>query len=359
MTKSYFILILTLIILSGCSSNKSDEKLIITSEDFSVVKNVHFEEVLVPPVILDLLNLCIVDSFLVVAQARKDTLFHIFSLPECKLLLGFGRPGRGPGEFSLHFANSTFKPVFDVTPKFGIGNRMNNIRYYNILEVLNNNLSPDTVLKLPPKLNGFQTISYIKDSIVIGAPYRGEMHLFKYVSKSNSLTGFRDFFVPFPNMNDDKLRSLYSAYSSLRPDNKRLAVTYARFGRIDLYNLEDGTMKTINYKDFPTIEENMQISRKSTDYKTNFEQKIFSWEIVSTAKHIYCKIMNTPYGELINGMSYNREFISPIFVFDWEGNPQKIIRPDKYYYKFYVDKDDKSLYAIDSDKEGIIYKLDL
>ncbi|MFO8066048.1 MAG: BF3164 family lipoprotein [Bacteroidales bacterium] len=347
------------IIIIACSTNNTDESIEISKEDFPPIEQLEFEEVVIPPVLLDVSNLCIVDSFLVIAQKRKDTIFYIFNLPDCRLLKSFGRVGKGPNEFGLHFTNSTLNPVFDQTPHFGTGNRMNNIQYYDIYKILNNSIEPDTIVKLPPEFNGFQTIIYIKDSVIIGAPYRGAMHLFKYKVSERSYIKYKEFAIDYPNLDDETRRTIFMSYMSLRPDNKFFVIAYGSCGQIDIYNLASDNIIKISYSDFPSLYENINIDKDVEDFRFNKNQKIFCWEIVATNNHIYAKVLNTTYTNLVDGMSFSRDFIPEIHVFDWEGNLVRIIKPDKYYYKFYVAPNDEYLYAIDSNIEDIIYRIKL
>jgi len=344
----------------ACSTNTTKEKIEISKENFPLIEQLEFEEIIIPPVLLDVSNLCIVDSFLFIAQKRNDTIFHIFKLPDCKLITGFGKMGRGPNEFFNNFSSSTFKPVFDSIPKFGVSNGVYSIRYYQISDFLDNRFEPYKTIDLPPELNGFQSVTYVKDSLIIGAPYNVSAHIIQFNPSSDSLSSFKEFAIQFPGL-ESRMRTIYMTYMSIRPDNNKLVVSYGSFGKIDIYDLTNGELQTITYKDFPPIEENLSITRNSSeaDYRFNRNQKIFCWEIVATNNHIYAKVLNTEYNNLVDGMSFSRNFIPEIHVFDWDGSPVRIIKPDKYYFKFYVSPNDEYLYAIDRNIEDIIYRIKL
>lgn len=342
-----------------CARITPDNKYLVVVDKFPLNIELKAEDLKVAPVLLKPSRMIIVDSFLIVYQNRKDTMISIFALPDCKYIKGFGQQGRGPEEFNLAFAN-TFKPVhFSLNSSFGMGNNMTNIQYYKIMDVLNNNIKPYKIVSLPAKLNGFRAITYFTDTLIIGAPYRGNMDLFKYQVLSNEMVSFRDYDKEFPLMDPEIKREVYGCFMDGKPDNSKLVISYGNKGIIEILNINNNKHIEIKYKDFPTLEENLKLDNNSKVITFNPEQMVFCWGIVATNKHIYARINNTQYKNIAGREGMIRTFIAGIHVFDWSGNPVAIIKPDKFYNCFYIDEKDNYLYTIDENLENIIRRYDL
>src|SRR5512145_1659883 len=84
--------------LLSCKKTETVNKTIIIDK-LPPAKKIESQIIKVPPILLRPDGSCIVDSFLIIVQRRKDTIFSIFKLPECKYLLSFGNQGKGPNEF--------------------------------------------------------------------------------------------------------------------------------------------------------------------------------------------------------------------------------------------------------------------
>ena len=344
--------------LFSCTRNStiSSDKVI---DKFPLVSTLQETKLKVPPILLSPSNMCIVDSFLVVTQSRKDTIFTIFSLPNCKYLLSFGARGRGPNEFNLSFENVTLGTVPGKSSSFAVGNNMNNIQYYNINDILQSKFTPYKIEKLPNELNGFRAIVYFGDSIIIGAPYRGNMNLFKYGTSEDKLESFQDYPNKFPLMDIEIKREVFGMSMAVKPDNSKFVLAYQRIGKLEIYDLKNSKPILLSYKGFPTLEENTGLNESSKFLKSNPEELIFCEGIRATNKYIFACILNDKRSIVNKSNGPNREFIREIHVFDWSGNPILKIKFENYYSDYNIDKDDHYLYTLDDNVENIIKRFDL
>jgi hypothetical protein len=358
MGKKYLLFFIAFLINYSCKHPMMEGEIEIG--EINKVVYLKASEIYIPPVLLRPSSLCLIDSFMIVSQSRQDTLFSIFGLPECKLLKCFGIKGRGPNEFDLSFQNVTLGSVHSMVSTFAVGNHMNDIQYYKIDDILNNNFIPYKIEKLPPKLNGFQSIGYINDTIIIGAPYGENMQLFKYSCNRKILSIFKEYPIKFPLMNNDNKRRVFGCYMAIDPDNSRIALSYSNIGCIDICDIRDNRKLTLSFKEFPSLTANLGIDKNSKEWKPNLEQLlIFSWDIEASERYIYVKIYNKHYSEISDSKTFKRDFVPELFIFDWSGKPVLRLRLDNFFTHYVPDRYDKYLYAIDDNFEGRIYRYDL
>lgn len=358
MKKSYLLVLIIFVIC--CSRETGKNKSEITINDFpkeTVLKGTELE---VPAILLHPSKMIISDSIMVISQDRKDSIFSLFKLPDCKYITSFGSLGNGPNEFNLSFANVTMGALNSRNGSFAVGNLMNKIQYYNFNDVINKKYEPYKIESLPVEFNGFRAIGYFSDSIIIGAPYRGGMHLFKYFSESKDFMTYAEYPEKYPMLDVEILREVYGCYMAKKPDNTMFALSYAHEGKIEIYNIKNNKKITLKYEGFPTLAENMNINQ-TTKYLEHDPDKhiVFCANAVATNKYIYMKTCNEKYSIVYDKHGPKRSFIPNIHVFDWSGNPIAKLKISDFYSYYSVDPNDKYLYAIDEEVENKINRYDL
>jgi len=344
--------------LSSCFTNstKNYDKLI---DKFPLVETLGAEEIKIPPILLKPSNMCVVDSFLLVSQSRNDSLFSLFKLPNCDYLLSFGIRGRGPNEFMTSMENVTLGQVSGENSQFAVGNKLTNIQYYRINDIINRDINPFKIAYLPSELSRFRAITYLSDSVIFCAPYGGNMHICKYNTFTKKLETFGDYPEVFPFTDPELMREPFAYTIAVKPDNTKIVLAYVYRGIIEIYNLFDGKSSTLTYKDFPSFKENTGLNSTSKFWKHNTEKLLYSRNIAATNKYIYVDVLNDHYSKIFNENGPKRTFISEIHLFDWAGNPIAKFRFAKYYRYFDIDKMDKYLYTIDDSVNNVIKRYDL
>lgn len=350
--------LICILCFSACSEKESPDKTIIVDK-LPEVKGIVSEVLEVPPILLKPRAVCIVDTFLIIAQGLPDSIFSIFTLPDCKYLMSFGTRGRGPNEFIDYYSSFTLAPVYNNQSTFAVGNKTTNIQYYRISDVLQKSITPYKIEELPREIDGFATVGYFDDSVFICAPFRLNMLLAKYNSNNKNLSRFRSYpnVYSFEDLND--LRNLYSGALTVKKDKSKFAKSYGNQGIIEIYNINDSVPVTISYKGFPSLEENNGLNNDSKRSIFSKDEMIFCWGICSTNRYIYAKIYNDHYYNISDGKGLIRSYIAEIHVFDWSGKLVARIKPDYFYSHFAVDMNDKYLYALDDNREDIIRRYDL
>lgn len=342
--------------LLGCKNNDPIGKVILIDK-LPYANNIESQKIEIPPILLRTSATCIVDSFLIVAQTRPDSIFSIFELPDCKYLLSFGNRGRGPNEFLNSVPSFTLGPAFNKQGSFAVDNLRNNIQYYNIYDVIDSIFTPYKIESFPSKIDGFRSIGYFSDTMLIGAPNRIDILLLKSHSSNKQIKSFKKYPNKYAFDDFNNLRNVYSGRITVKPDNSRFALAYGNKGCIEIYNINDTLPITISYKDFPSLEDNLGLNNDSKYWTQT--QMIFCWGMKSSNRYIYAKIYNDKYTSISDGKGLIRTYIPELTVFDWSGKLIVRLKPDNFYTEFEIDQNDKYLYTIDDNIENVIRRYDI
>lgn len=357
--KKIICIIILGVLLINCGKSDSTDKVDFFLVDFPKVVEMKSEKLQISDVLLKINRLHVIDSFLVIYQKRKDILFSVFDLHSLKHLYSFGSKGNGPNEFNLAFS-STFKPVYGKGSVFAMGNKMNNVQYYKIKELLNNITTPYKIAKLPPKLNGFRAMAYIGDSIIYGSPYAGEnIDLFRFNVDDKVLNNYVEYPKDYPLIDSETKREVYGCYMTAKPDNTKFARTYSNMGKIEIFDIDNKSSFVISYEGFPSLKDNLQLNKSSKNVEHRGDQRVFSWAITSNDKYIYVKVFNDRYDKIADSEGYNESFVPEVHVFDWDGNPITKLKLENYFNYYDVDNEGKYLYTSSVFEEDIIRRYDL
>lgn len=356
--KSILILIILVLFITSCSKPKLENVFDFETKNFPKNIKILSEKLKLPSEVLKIESFNVIGSFLVINQDRRDLLFSILNISNLEHVKSFGVKGNGPNEFNLAFPN-TFKPMYKGNQKmFATGNKMSNVQYYKIEDLISGNETPYKITKLSPSLNGYRAIVYIKDSLIVGAPYGGDTDLFKY-SKERGVDKFLKYPNKFPLIKKELKREVYGSYMAANPNNKKFVRTYSNIGRIEIFDLINPTPFIINYKNFPSLKENLKLNTNSKYPNRNKDEKVFSWGIKASKKYIYVSVYNNLYTNVVGKNGPKQSFIPAVHVFDWSGKPIANLTLDNHYINFDVDESGEFLYTESMYEEGNIRRYDL
>lgn len=351
------------LVLTGCRGNANIDSDTIQLDGFKRITNLTGQEIHIDIDILKPKRMIVVDSFLIICEGRKDSIFTIFKTPNLEHLTSFGNSGRGPDEFIGTWLTTSFIPAFSNNSQFAVANHNTNVNYYSIPDLLNFNITPRYVSKPPPAIQSFQALACFSDSIIIGAPFGGlggSTFLFKYDNRTNNLSLFKEYPIDFPNLSNDDRSNLFSCFLTVKRDNTKFALVYSNFGKIEIYTPPSNKPITIEYKNFPDIFENM-VGFNINSARLSRNTHVFSWQIKSTNKYIYVQVFGCEYDKISTGAGLRRSEIFEIHVFDWAGNPVALLKPDRFYDAYAIDSEDNYLFTVNPDSANVImrYTLDL
>lgn len=236
------------------------------------------------------------------------------------------------------------------------GNGMN---YYKLSDILSGKSNSYKNTPVPGVYRIPRALAFIGDSVIIGAPYQADMHLFLFDYENEIDSVFAEYPIKTDKLSLMDKRQVFGCYMAVKPDNSKLAITYNNQGKLEIYDFHSKKWTVIKYKKFPSLKKNLAMTRSNRPTNSIKDRKVFSWEIRASDKYIFIKAYNTNYLNMSTGGGAIRTFIPQIHVFTWTGEPVAKLQPDRYYKYFDIDKDGKNIYAIDDYFEDIIIKFSL
>jgi hypothetical protein len=345
-------------VIAGSSVRTAKSQDIIIDK-FPVERTIKSSEVKIPSVLWVPQSMFIIDNHMITLEgSRDDSIIKVFKLPEGELVRSFGTKGRGPNElFSIN--GNSFKPVFGSQPAIVLDASGNGMNYYKLSDILSGKSNSYKNTPVPGVYQIPRALAFIGDSVIIGAPYDADMHLFLYDYENEIDSVFAEYPIKTDKLSLRDKRGVFGCYMAVKPDNSKLAITYNNQGKLEIYDFPSRKWNVIEYKNFPSLKKNLAMTRSNRPTNSPKDRKVFSWEIRASNKHIFIKVYDTNYLNMNTGGGAIRTFIPQIHVFTWAGEPVAKLQPDRYYKYFAIDKDGKNIYAIDDYFEDIIIKFSL
>ena len=149
----------------------------------------------------------------------------------------------------------------------------------------------------------------------------------------------------FPVIDDDRKRFMMynNELIAVSPDEEKVVITTSVGGILEIFSMKDGELKNIATKYF--IEPGFSIEG---DF-CNYDDLIYSFsDLCATDDAIYAA-----YGGESDFKSHTG--CRNIAIFDWNGNPLKLIRTGHRIERLCLDSEDNALYAMIQDSEGRPY----
>ena len=146
----------------------------------------------------------------------------------------------------------------------------------------------------------------------------------------------------FPVVDDDRKRFMMynNAFIAVSPDEEKFAITTSLGGILETFSMKGGELKNSATKYF--IEPNFTT-------EGNYDDLIYSFsDLYATDDAIY-----TAYGGESDFKSHTG--CRNIAIFDWNGNPLKLIRTGHRIERLCLDSEENTLYAMIQDSEGRPY----
>ena len=350
-----FLLIIIVILFESCAETNSD---VVFVRTFNKNVELSSETIKIKPLIFKPEGFLIVDSTIVILQPEIDPIFTLLELQDCSYKSSFGRKGKGPNEF-YDFKKNTFRPFYSNNSGFAISNQGTVFQYYSIEDILNNDFVPFRKYIVLPGISLFRAIVYCSDTAIIAAPYGTQEHIIKYNLLDKTIDQLLDYPIDLPLLSMNSQKSVFGCYIANKPDNSMVATTYASMGLIRIMDLSSKKETTLQYENFPSLMENLNISKTSSQFLRDEYEKVFSWGIKATNKFIYVKVYNKFLKDIVDKHGPVRSFVPEIHVFTWTGEPYARITLDKFFAYFDVDMSDNNIYTIDDEIEDVVLRYNI
>ena len=331
-------------VLFACINRNGKENIqSISEEDFKGHIQLR-EERKVTKEMLNVRNFFVQDSFLIVNNSRKDSLFMAFDLSTFKCLHSWGRRGHGPDEhglfthiiklpgdsfqiadFSRYRIDTYALPKFDLVAE----NKIVNERKQRALR------------HIPQKL------------ITDGRYYYYD----NFIKHELFLSKWRNGETPEEICDFGRYKKIYGSSSfywgclGLNKERNRIVYAYKYLRRFDLLDLDGNYIKTVEINPYPTIHgrgKNLNREKSTMCYMTARTSK----------KSFFVYYLGHSANELEEGGSRTATYIEE---FDWDGNPINRYELNRVISDFEIIENNKkqvSFIAIDEENDNplIVYR---
>ena len=153
----------------------------------------------------------------------------------------------------------------------------------------------------------------------------------------------------FPAIDEEWKRDMMyiNDYVAVSPDEEKFAVVTSLGGILETFSIKDGELKNIATKYFVEPDFSMTKSKVGEVYSVSYDYD----NLVKSFGDLY--VTNDAVYAVYGGdrMFTSRTGSDNIAVFDWKGNPQKLIRTDYRIVTFFLDEEENTVYAVIWDSE--------
>lgn len=295
---------------------------------FAASKELQADSIVTPPVLLSVTRMFIARDMLVVYEQQKDTLFSFWKLPDCGYLFSGGTKGQGPNDFLM--LDKVFVETDAGFKTFEIAtNKVKEIRLNKekgSLELLSQHRLD--VEQMP--LNRFV---FLADSAYCFLSH-DEKYEYALLDKNHQIRYFSDYPIDMlSKKEEDTNMFLYNKMTVAKPDGKKFAAFYAYVRMLRIYDAKGKLLREV-------------VMEKATPIEDDKRIVYYSSQPYASDKYIY----------ILNTSSPLRKSLE---VWSWDGDPVAEYLLDKNISTFAVSEKYKKLYAVDKDKEDVIYTYDL
>lgn len=259
----------------------------------------------------DIKGLTFVDDFIVknnkviVKNVRDDSIFMIYELPDFHLFASFGDKGRGPKELLMpNFVRNNGN--MDIIYDFGKN------QFFKI-DFEKGQFQPYWRSKRLSE-NPQEMILYNDTCLVIDDVNRIECRIVKYVQDSSIVI------YDFPDLQHIKDPQGYRGFMEINPITGEIVYVNQYLRRFDIISLS-GQVKSLN------IYENTEgpiIKGSKLDYLNSIT---YYFGVMASPKSIYLYYV----GKTGNEIAQNYKIPTYIEEYDWEGNPIRKYRLDRFF----------------------------
>ena len=316
--------ILVVLFSFGCSN--ASVKILKTAEVVDTLKMntlVLSEELLMPT------RLVASDGKLIIYQRKGEDVFIMLDISCGGNFEVIGKRGRGPNEF-MSVDVQSLKPIDGGFMCMDAGGRVCKIKIADDVDVVKEQMST-----FGHPQNGL----ILQDDFVAANLVSDEAEFVRY---SRNVSEPR-YFAEYPDWTDDDgqpLPFVYMKNMAAHPTRNLFAAFYAYFRKFRIFDA-DGCLK---------YDVDVRIPDEFPAYTSDASAATLAYASYpcATAKHVYALCRNSDIASM-------KESIPEIHVFDWNGNLQKRIIPDRHMDLFAVDEECGIVYGLDIEKANAVY----
>jgi hypothetical protein len=340
------------IILTCCTTHKQHREVI---DNFPIEVTGVPEIIDIPSVLTKTDAIRITNNYLVAINigSPRDSIFHVFQVPECKYLGKFGSIGKGPLDFVNPLTNTMGSTLNGI-------HIIDNMVFKDIRIDYTKNILSYTVNKnpLPGKLLIINGIIFLNSSTLIGHTTNSfiKKELFSYNMTDKSIQQFSDYpdLYKSSNIKSSSLYSLFLKHIAAKPDGTKFATLYDHFKQLKIYStVKNELVHDVTFKDSP--EQKIEVRTEGT-INTSMSYS-FYLDMYATNKYIYGLYLGKKPDEINTDPTVNTD--TQMHIWDWKGKPIALIKLKNTEFRIAVDANDEYFYTISPYHENALYKYDL
>lgn len=287
----------------------------------------------------------IIDTCLIAFNTGKENVFEVYSTNSHNKIGGFGKRGKGPGEFG-EYASLTGQITFDETTNRPIVHvfvlNENKLHYVDLY----------TSLKDPNASNKFEMLSGLEgarivevihkeDSLLYFSPIlpiqfpAARMMKYNLIKKTSKPTPFvPEIDIP---IREENKADAYTSVFAVNDKSKKIAAAPIFLGQVDFFDFNGEHIHSTNYNNFEKYRDELA---KENISMANIKQHIIEMKKGNNA--IYALNIDLPY-ESIRAKSTPGN--SKVLKFDWDGKllkeyvldqPASSIAIDELHNRLYI-----------------------
>jgi hypothetical protein len=348
-----YLIVLIWALCISCKEKNKDATSIISNKSFPEGKKIKFEEVKLD-LIGKIVDLAVVDTFLICSDLSSEKILHIIGINSNKYYGQLINRGLGPGECTniSDIIVTSDKGTFWAYD--GTLGKLMKIDIYKALK--EKKYLPEKEMMVAGAARGAKSVNWVNDDLFAASSYAFEdCRYFYFNTKSDTVSKFGEL----PQAKEDwpkqssksklALRPMaYAAKIKKKPSTDIVAVAYYTWDRIEIY--ERGNIKQVICG--PNVEPNYTFRDVGQGmYIPNYNLEFSAIDLDASDKYIY---------SLYSGSSDFQKYCQKILVFDWKGNPIKILEfNNKLSSICIIEKENsKIIYAVDEGSGNIVMTKD-
>jgi hypothetical protein len=320
-----------MVFLYACHSNISEKRIIITA--FPIKEEMKTSVIQTPPVLLAPDEVFIMNNQLWVFQSKKDTLFDVFSLPDCNYLYATGKKGQGPNDFIFPIGKTiqAEENSFTLIDVFSMKKVI--VQSDSILHTFKS----EKIFEQIP-INGFIKLN---DSLFCAFADCATGTASNYEYQLMNLTDRKLVkFGEYPRLSEkqfegDERCQIYYKYLVANPSKSKFAAFYSFFKFFRIYSYAGDLEQGVHVNIPPYQSDNLE---------NREERKVYYGRPVATDNYIYAPCS-----------------ANEIQVWDWDGHPIIQYVLDKTFFAFAVSEKYKKVYLVSAEETDLdkVYVFDL
>lgn len=300
-------------------------------------------------------NLVKISDYLVFADSKSEYWIKIIDLNNPEKVLGFGRKGRGPYEITFVYNLGKYPGLKN---SFFINDAPNKqILIYCLDSLISGKIGADKTIGTGDKAM-IRNIYPLSEERLIGANIESRSNYLALYNKefeiiSEELNYPDEMRKQLELLNINSLTAAFSPGLCFNPDKLVLSAILQNSDFLEIISLDSDTLNSV-YRSYSYLPE-LRVTSSFRYTYSDIRGGILN--ACCTEKYIYCLAHDNSEKLALDDF---RKGQRNVFIFNWDGTPERSVRLDRNVFLLTVDENDSILYAFTYGEEELsLLKYDL